>query len=72
MNRNYWPNRKGVCHEEKYEESGKQTPGPRNTNRMRGVVLMGERANRLEAQCHSDRVGVYAGGYLGEKSRVLS
>jgi hypothetical protein len=27
---------------------------------------MGERANRLEAQCHSDRFGVYAAGVWEE------
>ena len=49
-----------------WEGSCRQSPGLRNTNRIRGVYEMGERAKRLEARCHPDRVGVYAAGMWGE------
>ncbi len=52
--------------ESMWEGSCRQSPGPRNTNRIRGVHVVGERANGLEARCHPDRVGVYAAGMWGE------
>ncbi len=49
-----------------WEGSWRQNPGPRNTNRIRGVRQVGERAHRLEARCHPDLLGVYAAGMWGE------
>ena len=48
------------------EGSGRQSPGPRNTNRIGGVRPVGEGAMRPEAQCHPDRAGVDAAGIWGE------
>ena len=47
------------------EGSGRQTPGLRNTNRMRRY-REDERANRLEVQRHPDRGGVDAAGIWEE------
>src|SRR3990172_5484277 len=45
-----------------WEGSCKQTPGPRNTKRIGGVLEVGEGAKRPEARCHPDRRGVDATG----------
>ena len=49
-----------------WEGSCRQSLGPRNTNRIRGVRLVGEGAKRPEARCHPDRAGVDAAGMWGE------
>ena len=49
-----------------WEGSCRQSPGPRNTNRIGGACQVGERAIRLEARCHPDRAGVDAAGRWGE------
>jgi len=49
-----------------WEGSCRQSPGPRHTNRIGGARAVGERAIRLEAQCHPDRTGVDAAGVWGE------
>jgi hypothetical protein len=56
----------GRRREARSEGSGRQSPGPMNKNRIRGVRQVGERANRLEAQCHTGRPGVYAADVWGE------
>ena len=45
-----------------WEGSCRQSPGPRNTKRIRGGRTVGEEAKRSEAQCHPDRAGVDAPG----------
>ena len=49
-----------------WEGSCRQSSGPRNTNRIRGVRQVGEGAKRPEARCHPDLAGVYAAGRWGE------
>ena len=49
-----------------WEGSHRQSSGPRNTNRIRGVCLVGEGANRPEARSHPDWMGVYAAGRWSE------
>ena len=49
-----------------WEGSCKQTPGPRNTKRIRGVLEVGEGARRPEARCHPDQRGVDATGVWEE------
>jgi len=49
-----------------WEGSCKQSPGPRKTNRIGGVRLVGERAKILEARWHPDRAGAYAASRWGE------
>mgnify|MGYP006987955341 CR=1 FL=1 len=49
-----------------WEGSCRQSPAPRDTDCIRCEHVMGERAMRLEALCHPDRVSVYAAGMWGE------
>jgi hypothetical protein len=49
-----------------WEGSCRQSPGPRNTNRIGGGLTVGEEAKKSEAQCHLDRRVVYAAGLWGE------
>jgi len=49
-----------------WEGSCRQSPGPRNTNRIRGGRTAGEGANKSEARCHPDRTVVDAAGVWGE------
>jgi len=67
---NPYPNSKGCRREAGSERSCKQSSGPRNTNRMRRRRV-GERARRLEARCHTERVGVDAADRWSEGHQVL-
>jgi hypothetical protein len=49
-----------------WEGSCRQSPGPRNTNRIGGGPTVGEGAQKSEARSHPDRQVVYAAGMWGE------